>query len=128
MGSEMCIRDRLNILMRRLQTQSKSLMAKTINILPDPEAINTRRPTKFESLHEAREGLELVLNQLTVYVMDLELDDNYYDMAVSNAEKELLFGMYYHEQSQRGPLINDLQDRGWQTGRKHSQHTLSITK
>ncbi|KAK3673122.1 hypothetical protein LTR78_006962 [Recurvomyces mirabilis] len=84
--------EQLTILMRRLQTQSKGLMAKTINIVPDPAAINTRRPTDFESMREAREGLELVLNQLTVYIMDLELDDNYYDMAVSNAEKELLFG------------------------------------
>ncbi|KAK6397197.1 hypothetical protein LTR65_007697 [Meristemomyces frigidus] len=83
--------DQLCLLMRRLQTQSKGLMGKDINIVPDMLAINAERPTSFRDLQEARSGLEVVLNQLTVYFMDLELDDHFYDMAVSNAEKHLLF-------------------------------------
>ncbi|KAK5110877.1 hypothetical protein LTR85_000715 [Meristemomyces frigidus] len=83
--------DQLCMLMRRLQTQSKGLMGKDMNLVPDMLAINAERPTFFRDLHEARSGLEVVLNQLTVYFMDLELDDHFYDMAVSNAEKHLLF-------------------------------------
>lgn len=84
--------DQLCLLMRRLQTQSKGLMGKDFNIVPDAEAINRKRPTVFNSLQEARSGLELVLNQLTVFFLDMELDDQFYDLAVSNAEKHLLFG------------------------------------
>jgi hypothetical protein len=83
--------DQLNMLMRRLQRQSKGMLGKEFNAIPDVEAINRRRPTTFNNLHEARAGLETVLNQLTIFFMDLELDDKFYDMAVSNAEKHLLF-------------------------------------
>jgi hypothetical protein len=77
--------------MRRLQTQSKGLMGKDFNVIPDSQAINANRPSKFNSLNEARSGLEMVLNQLTVFFLDMELDDMFYDLAVSNAEKHLLF-------------------------------------
>ena len=83
--------DQLCLLMRRLQTQSKGLMGKDFNVIPDPQAINANRPVEFHSIHEARSGLELVLNQLTVFFLDMELDDQFYDLAVSNAEKHLLF-------------------------------------
>ena len=66
-------------------------MGKDFNIIPDPQAINAKRPIVFNSLQEARSGLELVLNQLTVFFLDMELDDQFYDLAVSNAEKHLLF-------------------------------------
>jgi hypothetical protein len=66
-------------------------MGKDFNVIPDPQAINSNRPVEFHSLHEARSGLELVLNQLTVFFLDMELDDQFYDLAVSNAEKHLLF-------------------------------------
>lgn len=83
--------DELCLTLRRLQTQSKGLMGKDMNVVPDVLAINAERPTTFKDLHEARSCLEVVLNQLTVYFTDLELDDHFYDMAVSNAEKHLLF-------------------------------------
>ena len=67
-------------------------MGKDFNVIPDPQAINARRPTEFKTLQEARSGLELVLNQLTVFFLDMELDDQFYNLAVSNAEKHLLFG------------------------------------
>ncbi|KAK3109606.1 hypothetical protein LTR53_016957, partial [Teratosphaeriaceae sp. CCFEE 6253] len=83
--------DQLCLLMRRLQTQSKGLMGKDLNIVQDLEAFERQRPVRFDTMTEARTGLELVLNQLTVFFMDLELDDRFYDMAVTNAEKHLLF-------------------------------------
>ncbi len=83
--------DQLCLLMRRLQTQSKGLMGKDFNVIPDPQTINATRPTSFSSMQDARSGLELVLNQLTVFFLDMELDDNFYDLAVANAEKHLLF-------------------------------------
>ncbi|KAK5174928.1 uncharacterized protein LTR77_000064 [Saxophila tyrrhenica] len=84
--------DQLTVLMRNLQRMSKGLMGKDYNMIPDPEAINAKRPTSFNSMQEARSGLELVLNQLTAFFLDMELDDNFYDLAVANAEKHLLFG------------------------------------
>ena len=83
--------DQLCLLMRRLQTQSKGLMGKDFNVIPDPQVISAKRPTEFKSMQEARAGLELVLNQLTVFFLDLELDDQFYDIIVANAEKHLLF-------------------------------------
>jgi hypothetical protein len=66
-------------------------MGKDFNVIPDSQAINANRPSEFNSLNEARSGLEMVLNQLTVFFLDMELDDMFYDLAVSNAEKHLLF-------------------------------------
>lgn len=61
-------------------------------MVPDADTIhNSPRPTSFHSLREARSTLEMVLNQLTVFFLDLELDDQFYDLAISNAEKHLIF-------------------------------------
>ncbi|TKA27600.1 hypothetical protein B0A50_04432 [Salinomyces thailandicus] len=82
----------LCLLMRRLQTQSKGLMGKEYSLVSDEStAINEQRPTYLGDLGEARSCLETVMNQLTVFFVDLELDDRFYDMAVSNAEKHILF-------------------------------------
>ncbi|KAK0913879.1 hypothetical protein LTR91_011977 [Friedmanniomyces endolithicus] len=89
--------DQLCMLMQRLQTQSKGLMGKEFRVSPAKDMFNTQRPVHFSSLTEARSGLELVLNQLTIFFMDLELDDEFYDMAVSNAEKHLLFGPWLED-------------------------------
>ncbi|KAK3687056.1 hypothetical protein LTR37_019218 [Vermiconidia calcicola] len=58
---------------------------------PDPQALDAKRPTEFKTLREARSSLEWVLNSLTVFFLDMELDDAFYDIAVSNAEKHLVF-------------------------------------
>ncbi|KAK1820240.1 hypothetical protein LTR12_005391 [Friedmanniomyces endolithicus] len=89
--------DQLCMLMQRLQTQSKGLMGKEFRVPPAKDMFNTQRPVHFSSLTEARSGLELVLNQLTIFFMDLELDDQFYDMAVSNSEKHLLFGPWLED-------------------------------
>lgn len=62
-------------------------------MVPDADTIhNSPRPTAFNDLRAARSSLEMVLNQLTVFFLDLELDDQFYDLAISNAEKHLIFG------------------------------------
>lgn len=66
-------------------------MGKDFNVIPNPQAVTASRPSTFNSMQEARSGLELVLNQLTVFFLDMELDDQLYDIAVANAEKHLLF-------------------------------------
>lgn len=60
-------------------------------MVPNPEQLALSKPTHFDDLHEARSSLENVLNKLTVFFLDLELDDKYYDLAVTNGEKHLLF-------------------------------------
>lgn len=52
-------------------------------------------PSHFENITEARSSLEGALNQLTVFFLDLELDDQYYDMAVTSGEKHLLFARFF---------------------------------
>lgn len=66
-------------------------MGKDTNIVLDREALNAKRPSVFHNLQEARSGLELVLNQLSVFFLDMELDDRFYDYAVSNAERHQVF-------------------------------------
>lgn len=60
-------------------------------MVPNPEQLVLSKPTDFENIHQARSSLEQVLNQLTIFFLDLELDDKYYDLAVTNGEKHLLF-------------------------------------
>ncbi|KAK5698463.1 hypothetical protein LTR17_023638 [Elasticomyces elasticus] len=84
--------DQLCLLMQRLQTQTKGLMGKDIRLTPDLDKFNRQRPIHFNNLMEARTGLELVLNNLTIFFMDLELSDQFYDQAVKNAEKHLTYG------------------------------------
>lgn len=44
-------------------------------MVPDGDTIhNTPLPAKFNSIMEARSSLEMVLNQLTVFFLDMELD------------------------------------------------------
>lgn len=60
--------------------------------MPDHNSIHdTPPPASFSNLRDARTSLETVLNQLTVFFFDLELDDQFYDLAISTAEKHLLF-------------------------------------
>jgi len=48
---------------------------KDFNMVPDGDTIhNTPLPAKFNSIMEARSSLEMVLNQLTVFFLDMELD------------------------------------------------------
>jgi hypothetical protein len=83
--------DQICLMMRRLQTQPKGLMGKEYSVTPDAGTLSAAKPTRFDSLHEARQGLELVMNKLTVYFRDAELNDQFYDLVVVNAEKHLEF-------------------------------------
>ncbi|KXT06176.1 hypothetical protein AC578_1412 [Pseudocercospora eumusae] len=83
--------DQITVLMRRLQTQGKVLVGKDFNMASCIQQLALEKPTRLADLDEARSSLEKVLNQLTVFFLDLELDDQYYDMAISNGEKHLIF-------------------------------------
>lgn len=85
--------EQLALMMRRLETQSKGLLAKDMNVAPCTEKPQPP-PAMFTSLHEARVGLEFVLNRLTVFLLDLDLGENYYDIHIANADKHLLFGAW----------------------------------
>lgn len=77
--------------MRRLRTQSKGLMGRDLNIGLDPQVINAKQPNEFSSLQEACSGLELVLNQLKVFFLDMDLDDQFYAHAVLSTSKHIFF-------------------------------------
>lgn len=53
-----------------------------------PAQLHTERPDRFENLNEARKSLGLVLNHLTVFFLNLEVDDKYCNLAVTSGELE----------------------------------------
>lgn len=60
-------------------------------MLQSPAQLHTQRQDRFENLNEARKSLGLVLSHLTVFFLNLEVDDKYYDLAMTSGEKHLLF-------------------------------------
>ncbi|KAF7185281.1 Aspercryptin biosynthesis cluster-specific transcription regulator atnN [Pseudocercospora fuligena] len=112
--------DQLTVLMRRLQTQGKGLMGKDFNMASCIQQLALEKPTRFTDLNEARSSLEKVLNQLTVFFLDLELDDQYYDMAITNGEKHLVFAPWLQAWelafssllAQRQPTMNEQERKG----------------
>lgn len=83
--------DQLCLLMQRLQTQAKGIMGKEYNMVADGDAADLPKPVHFETLREARAALESVINRITLLFMNLDLNDNFYDLVCSNAEKFLTF-------------------------------------
>ncbi|KAM0722282.1 hypothetical protein Q7P37_001723 [Cladosporium fusiforme] len=83
--------DQLCLTMQRLQTQSKGLMGKDYGVILDNDTMDIPKPTHFDSLRDARVALEKVINRLAIFFLDLDLNDNFYDLVCSNAEKFLSF-------------------------------------
>lgn len=77
---------RPELTLQRLQNQEKD-----IEMFQSPAQLHTQRPARFENLNEARKSLGLVLNHLTAFFLNIEVDDKYYDLAVTSGEKHLLF-------------------------------------
>lgn len=73
--------DQLCLMMQRLQTQSKGLRAEVYHTVGEDLGIRaTPEPVYFETLQDARIALERMIDQLSVFFLDLDLDDEFYDM------------------------------------------------
>jgi hypothetical protein len=83
--------DQLCLIMQRLQTQSKGLMAKNYTTLGEDAGKDIPRPVHFDTLRDARIALEKAINYLSIYYLDLDLSDNFYDMICANGDKFLTF-------------------------------------
>lgn len=83
--------DQLCLIMQRLQTQSKGLMAKNYTALGEDAGIDIPRPVRFAHLRDARMALEKAINYLSIYFLDLDLSDNFYDLICANGDKFLTF-------------------------------------
>lgn len=83
--------DQLCLTMQRLQTQSKGLMGKDYGISLNSDKKDIPKPVRFDTLRDARVTLEQVINRLAIFFLDLDLNDNFYDLVCSNAEKFLSF-------------------------------------
>jgi hypothetical protein len=81
----------LCLIMQRLQTQSKGLMAKTYTTLGEDAGKDIPRPVHFHALRDARIALEKAINYLSIYYLDLDLSDNFYDIICANGDKFLTF-------------------------------------
>lgn len=83
--------DQLSLIMQRLQTQSKGLMAKNYITVGEDSGLGVPKPVYFEDLREARTAIELVINHQTIYYLDLDLSDNFYELMCASGEKCLMF-------------------------------------
>lgn len=83
--------DQLSLIMQRLQTQSKGLMAKNYITVGEDSGLGVPKPVYFEDLRDARTALELVINHQTIYYLDLDLSDNFYELMCASGEKCLIF-------------------------------------
>lgn len=83
--------DQLSLIMQRLQTQSKGLMAKNYTTVGEDTGLGVPKPVFFEDLRDARTALELVINHQTIYYLDLDLSDNFYKLMCASGEKCLIF-------------------------------------
>lgn len=81
--------DQLCLIMQRLQTQSKGLTGK--HCATGEDNAELQKPVRFEKLREARMALEQVINRLSIFFLDLDLNDNFYDLVCANSEKFLTF-------------------------------------
>ena len=80
----------LCLIMQRLQTQSKGLMAKNYTTLGEDGLCDIPKPRHFEHLGEARIALEKAINWLSIYFLDLDLSDNFYDLVCANGDKFIM--------------------------------------
>ena len=76
--------------MQRLQTQSKGLMAKNYTTLGEDGMCDVPKPVYFDNLGEARIALEKAINWLSIYFLDLDLSDNFYDLVCANGDKFIM--------------------------------------
>ena len=81
----------LCLIMQRLQTQSKGLMAKNYTTLGEDGLCDIPKPVHFEHLGEARIALEKAINYISIYFLDLDLSDNFYDLVCTNGDKFIMF-------------------------------------
>jgi len=78
----------LCLMMQRLQTQSKGLSARNHHTVGEDIGIgNAPQPVYFETLQDARITLERVTNQFSIFFLDLDLDDNFYEMVRDGPQK-----------------------------------------
>jgi hypothetical protein len=73
------------------ETQSKGLMAKNYTTLGEDGLCDIPKPRHFEHLGEARIALEKAINYISIYFLDLDLSDNFYDLVCANGDKFITF-------------------------------------
>jgi len=81
----------LCLIMQRLQTQSKGLMAKNYTTIGEDAGCDIPKPVHFEHLGDARIALEKAINYLSIYFLDLDLSDNFYDLICTSGDKFITF-------------------------------------
>jgi hypothetical protein len=88
MGAFTAELDQLCMMMQRLQTQSKGLLAEKYHTVGEDLGLgDAPKPAYFETLHDARIVLEKMINHLSTFFLDLDLNDNFYDMVRDSPDK-----------------------------------------
>lgn len=80
------------LIRRRQQTLSRSSsLDRNFKVLPDSESIKSTLPLDFRSLEQARSTLQMALNNLLIMFLDMELDDAFYQLAMSDLQRPLFY-------------------------------------
>lgn len=73
--------DRLCLMTQRLQRQSEALLAKEYHTVGEDFGVgDAPKPAYFETLQNARISLEKMLNRLSIFFLDLYLNEDFYNM------------------------------------------------
>lgn len=76
------------LMMKRLQTQKKGLLAKQYHTVGEDLGVgDVPQPAYFETLQEARIALAGMINQLSIFFLDLDLNDDFYEMIHDSATR-----------------------------------------
>jgi hypothetical protein len=73
--------EQLCLMMQRLQTQTKGLLGKEYHTVGEDVGVGAApKPAYFATLQDARISLETMVNHLSIFFLDLDLNDDFYDM------------------------------------------------
>jgi len=80
--------DQLCLMMQRLQKQSKGLLAIEYHTVGEDTGVgDATKPVYFETLQDARIELEKMINQLAIFFLDLDLNDDFYNMVRDSPDR-----------------------------------------
>jgi hypothetical protein len=88
MGAFAAELSQVSLMMKRLQTQKKGLLAKHYLIVGEDLGVGDGPPSAyFETLQEARISLAGMINQHSIFFLDLDLNDDFYEMIRNSATR-----------------------------------------
>jgi hypothetical protein len=80
--------DQLCMMVQKLQTESKGLLAKEHHTVGEDFGVGgAPQPAYFDTLHAARVSLEKMINHSSIFFLDLDLNEDFYEMVRDSPHK-----------------------------------------